>query len=656
MDVVSTVAAALEFLKAARACLYFYHEARQNIPQIQRELRLRLEVEAITFERWCSAVGIRGMLDAVAEDPSGWGDGHKFKEFKKSLQDDLRFDSEPIANLVVEVLRGLGEKFEDARSRFQSSRPSTASIDLLVGAKGPTSKWRGPFRSLGRKNRGTQVKILDIDIEKSLTNFCGAVKWFAWNKRIFLQLLDDLTKTNECLLKLLGAEIQDQIKRRVQIQVLGNSGSENLSIAEGLPATSKDKQEIGALAGVKQMKIRENEVDNGEADGNPGYNSDTKGKITQPNPRLTVFQVDDFRGTMQPGPSRTRSILGGRQVLVEWKHYNPSRPLRFEQIMRLGALVGMLNKHDVYQRFHIPHCKGLVQDEQNSQIGIVFDIPAPKGSGEIEHSNLQDLIRKSRAEPPPIGQRFRIAKDLSVALHYLQSVHWLHKSFRSDNVVYFVPSKPKGDKVETTEYPNEAGDREDSSDTANRQDAVVESENQSTRQETLSHGKEPLRTAPPPLSPFYVIGLDLSRPDHPSELTETLSISTSGYHSKILNTELYSHPSSQLKTPSGKHVRFRAEFDIYSLGLVLLEVGLWRTLDSMRRQAAREKADFREKLRTGYCDELLVAVGVVYWRAVQRCLNGDFDLSDRPEGVEEGVALQLAFERQVVCELEKCVA
>jgi hypothetical protein len=47
-------------------------------------------------------------------------------------------------------------------------------------------------------------------------------------------------------------------------------------------------------------------------------------------------------------------------------------------------------------------------------------------------------------------------------------------------------------------------------------------------------------------------------------------------------------------------------------------------------------------------------MGLVYWRAVQRCLNDDFDVAE--DGETGDYPLQVGFEKHVVCELEKCFA
>jgi hypothetical protein len=143
-------------------------------------------------------------------------------------------------------------------------------------------------------------------------------------------------------------------------------------------------------------------------------------------------------------------------------------------------------------------------------------------------------------------------------------------------------------------------------------------------------------------------------------LSETLSVSTSGYQSKKDTIEMYSHPATHHKISSStakKRERYRAEFDIYSIGLVLLEIGLWRTMDTIRLRC-RDDSTFRSRVRTEYCDRLLPAMGVVYWRVVQRCLCNDFGLEEQAGGpdIEDKFSLQVAFEKHVVTELEKCFA
>lgn len=162
---------------------------------------------------------------------------------------------------------------------------------------------------------------------------------------------------------------------------------------------------------------------------------------------------------------------------------------------------------------------------------------------------------------------------------------------------------------------------------------------------------------PMPLPQFYIIGWNLSRPDDPSEFSESLSLSSANYRNKRENMRLYTHPEIHSSILSRTNrPRHRTEFDIYSVGLVLLEVGLWRTLDSLRRKCNTDE-DFRSKIRGEYCNKHLPKMGAVYCRATQRCIANDFGLQQNvPEAANGEFPLKSAFEQQVLSELSKCVA
>jgi hypothetical protein len=89
--------------------------------------------------------------------------------------------------------------------------------------------------------------------------------------------------------------------------------------------------------------------------------------------------------------------------------------------------------------------------------------------------------------------------------------------------------------------------------------------------------------------------------------------------------------------------------------LILLEIGLWRTLDSIRH-GCKSDDEFRLRVRTDYCDRLQGKMGLIYWRAVQRCLHNDFDLAEEGLLGKDDYSLQIEFEKHVVFELEKCFA
>ncbi len=78
----------------------------------------------------------------------------------------------------------------------------------------------------------------------------------------------------------------------------------------------------------------------------------------------------------------------------------------------------------------------------------------------------------------------------------------------------------------------------------------------------------PLTKPPSPFPSFYLLGWDLSRPDHPEELSESISISTLGLQTKRETIRMYTHPDVFCaKQQKGKRPRYHARWDIYSIGV-----------------------------------------------------------------------------------------
>lgn len=79
------------------------------------------------------------------------------------------------------------------------------------------------------------------------------------------------------------------------------------------------------------------------------------------------------------------------------------------------------------------------------------------------------------------------------------------------------------------------------------------------------------------------------------------------------------------------HELYREEFDYYSVGLVLLEIGHWTTLskltDSKRFQGISEE-QFQAELLTSRVPQLGLIMGTRYMEATRVCLQGGFAKSE----------------------------
>ncbi|KAH6665352.1 hypothetical protein F5X68DRAFT_237155 [Plectosphaerella plurivora] len=444
-------------------------------------------------------------------------------------------------------------------------------------------------------------------------------------------LLSSIKETNELLLVLLDPAAQAQVSRQTDMAILDRVDHDTLS------SNASSRPDLNDLARIRLWQKREQKEISQENYENSTPSLQMTMSAVDGGVRVNSYHMHDFtKGTLPSGEYRALTTLGEKPVLVEWKHYSHDRPLSFEQTIRIGSLVGLLNRNKLHDRFMTLPCQGLVEDAGNSRIGIIFSADTPAGA---KLKSLQRLIQEEDV-PPSVGQRFELAKHLAAAVHHLHSVDWLHKSIRSDNLVCFWEQK-----------------------------AGLPLPAQPTSQPSIAQGVREHElpgpaTAPqvirpyPSLPPFHLVGWDLSRPDHPMELSETLSISTAGYQNRRDAIEMYSHPEIHAQTERERRARYRAEFDIYSLGLVLLEIGLWRTL-AMLRKKCHSDAGFRSKLVTKSCDKLPPKMGEIYCGVVRRCLTNDFGQQDRSEpqqADEDGFSMQLAFEQLVVLELEQCSA
>lgn len=125
----------------------------------------------------------------------------------------------------------------------------------------------------------------------------------------------------------------------------------------------------------------------------------------------------------------------------------------------------------------------------------------------------------------------------------------------------------------------------------------------------------------------------------------------------------FQHPE-YLKHPQ----RYRAGFDYYSLGLVLLEIGLWEPLSAITKDLSAVNKDreglspekLRETLLTDILPGLCRTVGHRYFSVVNRCLRNNFVAGDAghlaQESKEDKLSRQIWFDEVVIGQLAKCSA
>lgn len=193
----------------------------------------------------------------------------------------------------------------------------------------------------------------------------------------------------------------------------------------------------------------------------------------------------------------------------------------------------------------------------------------------------------------PLNARIRLARAVAQVVYNLQCDQWLHRSFGGHQIMFFY---------------DESGD---------------------------------LRMEEP-----FLRGLPYSLSEHlPVERDHQVHHRFSCYSETVVETDVYRHPDLWTANPRG----YQPSDDIYSLGVVLLETGMWRRVGPDVKQ--REDVHLLKVAKQA----LPAAVGETYLQVVVDCLEGmqaDSRTYAGPSN-EGGEGLERQFLRRVLRPLEQ---
>lgn len=284
-------------------------------------------------------------------------------------------------------------------------------------------------------------------------------------------------------------------------------------------------------------------------------------------------------------------------VLCEVKSYTSDRlddSIRLQLHLRLEATAELLQEagEGYSNGFRVLNCLGYFHDPAKLSCGLVYGLPTSNGSKNLDVSTLRTVLADHRG--PFLGSRFRLAQNLATAVLEFHKVAWLHKSVSSLNIAFVYPRGSSWGKC--VDRP-------------------------------------------------YLLGFSNSRPEgedpHSTWLYETDRALMDSQHPEYLKHK--------------GRLRYRPEFDYYSLGIVLLEIGHWRPLNKIIAKIPGSPEEVLNHLRRKQVPELGFTMGTIYRDVVDACLSGD---SGKPENVDEdsnsSTSVTLRFARTVVEQLAKC--
>lgn len=300
----------------------------------------------------------------------------------------------------------------------------------------------------------------------------------------------------------------------------------------------------------------------------------------------------------EEAPARSPGSYKETPVWVEWKYYEP---------------IGEDEKVPSHVSDRVSKLARLLQDERKPKefriprcLGYVHD-QANFRYGFVFRSltdeteglppSLYDLLKSM--PKPSLTLRVSAARAIATSLWYLHATNWLHKGLRSENIVIGAP----------------------------------------------------VLGAPAIAEPFLA-GFEYSRPADPSELTEVPS--DNRLH------DLYRHPSTQFDIPRDGRQGFKKAYDLYSLEVVLYEIGMWRPVHSLLRirveegiRSATVKSAKTVLLEGHNLQALEADAGEIFAAAVRACLSADFGQGSEGGHVDEESQLQTGFGERVVRRLER---
>ncbi|KEY66125.1 hypothetical protein S7711_05297 [Stachybotrys chartarum IBT 7711] len=260
-------------------------------------------------------------------------------------------------------------------------------------------------------------------------------------------------------------------------------------------------------------------------------------------------------------------------VVVEWVDYDKEDiEGRVAHVRRLDDLARMMHSaSSCHPDLHTIDCVGYTDDAANSRYGLVYKAPA------ASCSTLHALIASPDLKTPDLNDRVRLAQTLAVALWSLHSLDWLHKSLCGNNILFF-PSAFS----------------------------------------TSAHSSTAAAALVPDISAPFLVGFDASRPDLDTALSVAPKNPSIG--------DLHRHPASLRGLTHCK------SYDIYSLGLVLLEIGLWKVLQTYYKSHYSAERWRDKVVLPVLVPGLSSKVGRRYKEVVEMCLEASDELTGQEAG------------------------
>ena len=584
------------------------------MPEDCRYMRVRLQIEYSRLLDWCEVAGLTVLKDG------------------QDLPDCLRADKLTLIAVLTEIsvstknLAKIGGKYIEFKSSEDTASENAATeMDLLEEFSHiavPYEKEPGKGNQIRSRNPIARGASMASNVAKNPKR----LKWVAFDKDVFLKFLSRLAELNDHLQELMhghqarALEIATQktylemVQMRASVEELTHLVTAAMLLQEhdGVASSSasnrhRSQNALASLARFKGLNASHDLSGRGHSSGSPKSTvlSCLNYSQIRYDERGALATTSDIR--IRSEGNLTSSDGTKQHVWIEWKAYRTKYDRSLDQhvpvpkdLKRIKDLVSLLQSEKPVQ-FCAPHCLGFFNDRDDTKDS---DHNARFGlvfQSPRERSSPVSLRQMIFTGPKPsLTDRIALAHKISTCMLYLHAVNWLHKGLRSDGVIFFADS-------------------------------------------STSSISEP-----------YITGYEFARPNKDGETTTT----GTEFDDYMM---LYVHPNYQGVEAKGTYSKI---FDIYSLGIILLEIAYWKrieqiiTIDTHSAKPAQLKA-VRERLLkpdSNYLAFVKENLGDRYYTAVKSCIEGRAAFgvgAGEVEGdIQTGAKLQHGFSNLVVDALE----
>jgi hypothetical protein len=151
--------------------------------------------------------------------------------------------------------------------------------------------------------------------------------------------------------------------------------------------------------------------------------------------KLLVSRELEFKAFSKRSP-REMAVYEEQRVFVEWKQYDAEKNVGREGMeisTRIQNLATLLHASKP-SSFRALDCLGYFEDDSSDRYCFVYKLPPGAHPRKGPTSLLSYWASKWR---PTLSSRIQVGKELANCLLELHTAGWLHKSFCSENIVFF---------------------------------------------------------------------------------------------------------------------------------------------------------------------------------------------------------------------------